>query len=134
MLASSSPTEIATMLQINMSQIKKIVLAGSLCLCAGSALAASADESGCVALGQTRAVSAFGTQHALVRDNDAYYKLGFRGGGCDALTLASRVEVSTPDGRLCPKSSVVTTKRGSCEVMKIESIDQKTYERLRRRR
>ncbi len=115
-----------------MSLLNKMILAGSLFACAGAAFAASGD--GCVDISDARTVSAFGTQYALVKDNDAYYKLGFRGNGCDALTLATQVEVSADNGRLCPKTSHVTTKRGSCDVMKIEQIEQQSYERLRRRR
>jgi len=89
----------------------------------------------CVALGAGHEAVRFGTQYVLIHDGDAYYRLHFNG-SCDALTVATTVEIST-DGkanRLCPQHSRLASRMKSCAVRSVDLIDAGTFERYKRRR
>jgi hypothetical protein len=91
--------------------------------------------SDCVDLGADHQAVRFGTQYVLIQDGDAYYRLHFNG-SCDALTVATTVEIST-DGkvnRLCPQKSRLASRVKSCSVRSVDLIDAETYERYTRRR
>ena len=89
----------------------------------------------CVDLGADHQAVRFGTQYVLIQDGDAYYRLHFNG-SCDALTVATTVEIST-DGkvnRLCPQKSRLASRMKSCSVRSVDLIDAETFERYKRRR
>ena len=89
----------------------------------------------CVNLSADHQAVRFGTQYVLIQDGDAHYRLHFNG-SCDALTVATSVEIST-DGqvnRLCPQKSRLASRMKSCSVRSVDLIDADTYERYKRRR
>jgi hypothetical protein len=90
----------------------------------------------CVDLGADHQAVRFGTQYVLIHDGDAYYRLHFNGSGCDALTVATTVEIST-DGkvnRLCPEKSRLASRMKSCSVRSVDQINAETFEGYKRRR
>ena len=116
-----------------------ILVAFMLAACATSAHASQANSraplADCVNLGEDHQAVRFGTQYVLIENGDAHYRLKFNG-SCDALTVATSVEIST-DGqanRLCPENSRLTSRTKSCSVRSVDLIDADTYERYKRRR
>lgn len=91
--------------------------------------------SDCVDLGAGHVVSRYGSQFVLVADGDARYRVNVDS-GCDALGLATRLELSTAGqaGRVCPASTRVKTNEGSCDVESVQRIDAATYARFMRKR
>lgn len=114
--------------------LQRIVLAAALLsLPASAAFAGPVDA--CVDLGPGHEVSRFGTQYALVKDGEAYYRLGFRR-DCGGLSLAPRIHVSAEKqaGRLCPTGTWVDAGRDRCEATSVDRIDEAAYKRYRGRR
>lgn len=108
-------------------------------LLAGAAFAAHAADSapitGCVDLGGHQEIIRAGSvQSMLLRNDDAYYRLGFRR-DCSSLATASSIEISTGGAanRLCPEGSKVKTNRATCPVATVESIDAEQYATLKKR-
>lgn len=89
----------------------------------------------CVELSPDYQVARFGSQYLMVKDGDAYYRIGFGGSGCSAITLSSSVKIVADgkDNRLCPAASKVKTKRDSCNAREVLRIDEIEYEKYARR-
>lgn len=90
----------------------------------------------CVDLSPDYQVARFGSQYLLVKDGDAYYRIGFGGSGCSAITLSSHVEIATggKDNQLCPVASKVETRRDSCNAREVLRVDEIEYQKYARRR
>jgi hypothetical protein len=107
-----------------------------LATCATAAHAKDRSEplTDCVELSPDYQVARFGSQYLLVKDGDAYYRIGF-GGSCSAITLSSSVKIATDgkDNQLCPAASKVKTKRDSCDAREVLRVDEIEYEKYARR-
>ena len=90
----------------------------------------------CVDLSSDYQVARFGSQYLLVKDGDAYYRIGFGGSGCSAITLSSSVKIATDgkDNQLCPVASKVETKRDNCDAREVLRVDEIEYQKYARRR
>ena len=123
-------------MQLRYRAIAAIVLAAcAVTTQASPAAIQSSPLADCVDLGADHQAVRFGTQYVLIQDGDAYYRLRFNG-SCDALTVATTVEIST-DGnvnRLCPQKSRLASRMKSCSVRGVDVIDAETFERYKRRR
>ena len=89
----------------------------------------------CVVLSPDYQVARFGSQYLMVKDGDAYYRIGFGGSGCSAIALSANVKIVTAgqSNQLCPTASKVKTKRDSCNAGEVMRIDQIEYEKYTRR-
>ena len=90
----------------------------------------------CVELSPDYQAARFGSQYLMVKDGDAYYRLGFGGSGCSAITLSANVRIATEgkENRLCPTASKVKTKRNSCEAREVLRVDEIEYKKYARQR
>jgi hypothetical protein len=108
-----------------------------LAACATAAHAKDRSEpiADCVELSPDYEVARFGSQYLLVKDGDAYYRIGFGGSGCSAITLSSSVKIATDgnDNQLCPVASKVKTRRDSCAAREVLRVDEVEYEKYARR-
>jgi len=119
--------------------MKSILLA---CLAGLAAIgsAHAADKStaltACAPLSDAHKASTFGTQYVLIEDGDAHYRLRFRGGTCNALSLVTQIEIvgAQTQNQLCPDDTRVMTQRGNCNVSGVDLISAERYQSLRRRR
>jgi hypothetical protein len=112
----------------------------ALILLAACATAADAKDrnqplSDCVELSPDYQVARSGSQYLMVKDGDEYYRIGFGGSGCSAITLSSTVKITTDgkDSQLCPAASKVKTKRDSCNAREVLRVDEIEYEKYARR-
>lgn len=102
-------------------------------------MAAEAKESatlaGCVTLSpQHQGTRVAGNQQILLKDGEAYYRVGFRS-HCDAIARSSaiRIETGGQDNQLCPQGSAVRARNASCAVQSVETIEAEEYARQARR-
>ncbi|MEO6102231.1 MAG: hypothetical protein ABIP44_01160 [Pseudoxanthomonas sp.] len=88
----------------------------------------------CVDLSPDYQVARFGSQYLMVKDGDAYYRIGFGGSGCSAITLSSSVSIATDRkaNRLCPVASKVKTRRDTCDAREVLRVDEVEYEKFAR--
>lgn len=105
------------------------------CATAAGAKDRSQPLADCVELSPDYQVARFGSQYLMVKDGDAYYRIGFGGSGCSAIALSSSVGIVTngKDNLLCPAASKVKTKRDSCPAREVLRIDEVEYEKYSRR-
>ncbi|WP_202839320.1 hypothetical protein [Luteimonas saliphila] len=75
-----------------------------------------------------------GNEQFLLKDGDAYYRIGFRG-HCDAVARSSliRIETQGRSNQLCPQGTSVRARNASCNVRSVETIGAEEYERQARR-
>ncbi|HVI59369.1 MAG TPA: hypothetical protein VM619_10955 [Luteimonas sp.] len=115
---------------------KTILALAALCALLPAAHAAGRNQAlgDCVELSPAHEMARFGSQYLLVKDGDAYYRLGF-GGTCAAIAQATRIELRAEGkaGRLCPQGTQVVARVGSCTVRDVALISQEQYENYARR-
>ena len=89
----------------------------------------------CVDLPADYQAARFGSQYLLVKDGDNYYRIGFNGGSCSAISLPSSVKIATQGqaNRLCPSDTKVSNKHDSCSAREVVRVDQDEYEKYARR-
>ena len=90
----------------------------------------------CVTLSSDHQLQRFGSQYLLVKDGEAYYRIGFGGSGCSAITLSSNLKIATEGqaDRLCPADTRVITKRDSCAAREVKRVDENEYAKYVRKR
>ncbi|KRB04378.1 hypothetical protein [Lysobacter sp. Root690] len=116
-----------------MSLLRTVTLTCLLSLSATAASAATLDS--CVDLGDSSQISRAGAQFVVVKHDSEFYRVGFRQ-TCSDLTTTNKMEISSEQqaNRLCPSGSVVKTARDTCDVGKVDKIDEAAYDRYRRQR
>lgn len=90
----------------------------------------------CVDLGEARSLRHNGAQFLYVRDGADHYRLSFRDGRCDPMTMTSKLDLVT-DGasnRICPSGTRLKARGRNCMVSGIERISDDDYARRLRRR
>jgi hypothetical protein len=104
---------------------------------AGTALASAGEPvQECVDLTPERSLRHNGAQFLYVRDGEEHYRLSFRDGRCNVMTMTSKLDLVTgeAENRVCPEGSRVKARGQSCRVTGIERISEQDYARKLRRR
>ena len=104
---------------------------------AGPAIAAIGEPvEDCIDLSQDRSLRHNGAQFLYVRDGAEHYRLSFRGGRCDPMTMTSKIALSTDAtvNRVCPGTARLKARGESCLVTGIEKISAEDHARRLRRR
>ena len=90
----------------------------------------------CIELTPERSLRHNGAQFLYVRDGADHYRLSFRDGRCNAMTMTSKLDLVTgeAENRVCPEGSRVKARGQTCRVTGIERISEDDYARKLRRR
>ena len=111
--------------------------AGSAFAAALPAFAAARDArplADCVSLSQAhQGTRANSNSQLLLKDGNAYYRVGFNG-SCDVLARSSSIQIvaNGQDNQLCPEGTAVRSRNQSCKARSVELIEAETYERQAR--
>lgn len=111
-----------------------IVLVPTVVLCLIATQARAQMPHACVDLDRSwQTARAFGA--LLLKHGQAHYRLHFSQ-GCGDLGSSQILEISAGQrpNRLCPSGNRIRTARSSCEVTRVEPIDEAAFKRYRRYR
>jgi hypothetical protein len=111
-----------------------VVFAAILSAPAGASPGAYSED--CIELGSDLSLRHNGAQFLLLRDGTEHYRLAFRDGNCNAMTLTSKLSLVTGEhsDRVCAGSTKLKAKGRSCLVSRVEKISGDDFARHLRRR